>query len=83
MSGNVASCYRNRLKLRIDRPLSSNADYTLSYTPKIGQKSVTTMPNSAFAEYGTGLKQKSYSAKNFGVILLFFLIAYSNCLQAF
>ena len=43
------------------------------------------MSNSAFAEYGTGLKQKqkSYSAKNFGVILLFFLIAYSNCLQAF
>ena len=37
MSGNVASCYRNRLKLRIDRALSSNADYTLSYTPKIGQ----------------------------------------------
>ena len=37
MSGNVASYYRNRLKLRIDRPLSSNADYTLSYTPKIGQ----------------------------------------------
>ena len=41
------------------------------------------MPNSAFAEYGTGLKQISYSAKNFVVILLFFLIAYSNCLQAF
>ena len=83
MSGNVASFYRNRLKLRIDRALSSNADYTLSYTPKIGQQSVTVMFNSPFAEYGTGLKQKSYSAKNFGVILLFFLIAYSNCLQAF
>ena len=37
MSGNMASCNRNRLKLRIDRALSSNADYTLSYTPKIGQ----------------------------------------------
>ena len=37
MRGNVASCYRNQRKLRIDRPLSSNADYTLSYTPKIGQ----------------------------------------------
>jgi len=43
LSGNVASCYRNRLKLRIDRPLSSNADYTLSYNPKIGQQSVTTV----------------------------------------